>query len=145
VEGTQDSWVSLVQAILMILITVLLPVLAAYARVLLMNKIDQAKANLTNEQYQAVSRVVDDLVRAAEQYDLATKIKRVGNEKKAWVVGETQRYLDSVNFPIDTQLIFSLIESSVYNGFTQPDKWLPVVEELPELPAGTDYGSEKTT
>jgi len=121
----------LIEAILLAFISVAVPILTAYFVQWLKAKMEHVKGQLSAEQYQTMKFMIDGLVMAAEQYNVIDTLKMTGAEKKAWVIEEAEKLFEKNNLPFDAETILNLIETSVYNAITQPEKFLPNVPDEP--------------
>ena len=119
----------LTQAILQILITVIVPVLAAFVATWLRKQTQLIQLQMTAEQRMYVDALVRSFVAAAEQYDLAGLAKRSGQQKKAWVVERTQEALQKAGVDWNAQVIADAVEAAILTGAKQT--WPPVVEVEP--------------
>jgi hypothetical protein len=119
-----EAVLDVLQAGLMVLIKTIAPVVAALVVVWLRKQIQKAKLQMESEAFLFTQQLVKNLVQAAQQYDLATKVKRAGEEKKLWVLEQAEKVLESKGLKFDLELIASLVESAYYEGFTQPEKFL---------------------
>ncbi len=111
---------ALLQGILQIVISVILPVLAGLAVWYIKLLIQRVKARMSREQLAFADSLILMFVAAAEQYDLAGLAARTGAEKKAWVVAQTQAALNRAGLNMDAGLLADLVEAAVLNGAKNP-------------------------
>ena len=111
---------ALLQGILQIVISVILPVLAGLAVWYVKLLIQRVKARMSREQLAFADSLITMFVGAAEQYDLAGLAARTGAEKKAWVVAQAQAALDRSNIQMDASLLADLVESAILSGAKNP-------------------------
>lgn len=105
----------LLQKTLETVITVLLPVLLAYAVAWLKVQTDKIKASISTEEWNFAVSLVDKLVIAAEQTGLKDELLKEGAAKKAWVLEQAQAALNAKNIKIDVAVLAAIVEDTVYN------------------------------
>lgn len=109
----QGSDEMLFQAAIQIVIAVAVPVLTGLAVMWVRQAVARGKAQLSQEQLFLIDGVLRMFVRAAEQYDLGGALKRTGQEKKAWVVDQSQGWLAGQGVHLDVGALADLAEGAV--------------------------------
>lgn len=114
-----------IQQVLETLIQVLLPLVLGYAVVAIRQWVSAGKAKLSREQLEFASIMAREIVQAAEQSGLSGAIAAAGQEKKEWAITQLDGLLNAQGIDLDLEALSALIESAVYEAFTQ-------FKELPE-------------
>jgi hypothetical protein len=109
----------LLQAVLSIIISVVVPALAYFVASWLKAQARLIGMKMSNEERKFVESMVYSMVQAAEQYDLAGIVKRSGAQKKAWVVVRVQDKLDELGIKWDANMLADLVESKIIEGAAQ--------------------------
>jgi hypothetical protein len=107
----QDQLSKLLQDALVLLLTGLVGILIPFA----LNWVKLKLANLNQAQLDLMQQAVAMFVSAAETLGVADRIE----DKKEWVLGEIQVYLNSKGIKLDVQLIDAAIEAEVFNQFNR--------------------------
>jgi Flp pilus assembly protein protease CpaA len=105
---------------LQVVITVVVPVVAAVAIAYAKLLIQRIKAQMTTEQAQFADMLIGRFVSAAQQYDLSGIVQRSGWEKKAWVVQRVQEELTGRGITIDVGLLADMVEANILKGAKEP-------------------------
>jgi hypothetical protein len=107
------------------LITFFTPIVLDEVRRFIAVQRANAKAKLTQAQWDQVTAWTDFLVKAAEQSDLTGAIVRTGQEKKQYVLGELQKLISGAGFNlVDVSKLGDLTESRLLDKVHEP---LPVI------------------
>jgi hypothetical protein len=110
---------NLFQLALEITLTVCLPIaltaLLRWAAV----KVAEVKAAVSNEQLTYVTTLIGQLVMAAEQTGWVDAAKALGAEKKKYVIQLAEVELEKRGIQIDLDIIDALVESAVFEAFSQ--------------------------
>lgn len=101
------------QLVLQVAITVLLPVFLGYAVVAVRTWWGKVKAQIPAEQYAFAYNLVTQLVLAAEQSGLAGIIQNEAEVKKAWVINRAEAELAKLGIKMDLETIADMIEAAV--------------------------------
>ncbi|MCK4820972.1 phage holin [bacterium] len=112
------EWGTILQQILEMAITILLPVILGFVVVWLRGQIQVQKSKLNGEQLAMAEAFVSSFVFAAEQSGLSEQISTAGEAKKAWVLAQVQTALDAKGISIDIEIISGLIEAAVYKAWS---------------------------
>lgn len=105
------------QVIIQVAVTVIVPVLGALIAAYVTKLIQDIKLKMDADQLAFVGDLVARFVAAAEQYNLNGVLAELGVEKKDWVVEKVQAYLDAKSIKIDFRVISDLIEAEVIKQF----------------------------
>ena len=111
------EWGALIQAFLMTLIQVLLPVALSAVSAWAFAQFKRAKAQMTVEQYEFAETLVRQFVLAAEQAGLIGMIEDIGEEKKRVVIAMAEEELAKHGIKMDLKMLDAMIESIVYDAF----------------------------
>ena len=114
----QETDNQLLQAVLSVIISVVVPALAFFVASWLKAQANLLNMKMTAEQKRFVDALVYDLVAAAEQYNLAGLAAQSGREKKAWVVGKAQEKLDEIGLQWDAAALADIVEAKILEGAT---------------------------
>jgi len=101
------------QLVLQVAISVLLPVFLGYAIVAMRTWWGKIKAQIPAEQYAFASSLVSQLVLAAEQSGLAGIIANEAEVKKQWVIDRAEAELAKLGIKMDLNTISDMIEAAV--------------------------------
>lgn len=112
------EWGLVIQQILEMAISILLPVILGFVVVWLRGQIQQGKAKLTAEQLSMAEAFVSSFVFAAEQSGLTEQISNVGEAKKEWVLQQVQAALTAKGINVDVEIISGLIEAAVFKAWS---------------------------
>lgn len=109
--GESDS--AVLQAFLVVLIQVLVPILMSALIGLVVQQWKLARSKMSKETLATVDQIISSMVLAAEQYDLGGVVARSGAEKKAWVLHRVSAELAKLGIKIDVWMLTDLIEAAV--------------------------------
>lgn len=102
-----------IQLVLQIIISVLLPLFLAFAIGAVRTWWAKIKAQIPAEQYAFAFSIVSQLVLAAEQSGLAGIISNESKAKKKWVIERVEAELAKVGINLDLETISDMIEAAV--------------------------------
>lgn len=135
--GTEE----ILQKLLEILIEFMVPVILGLIGAGLVMLYRWIRTKVKSDTLKLIISIIDRLVLAAEQYGLTGQLLQLGAEKKAWVINEAQKELDSRNIKINVETLANLIEAAVREyDFPHADDYLLEDEDddltLPSPDAG---------
>jgi Bacteriophage holin of superfamily 6 (Holin_LLH) len=107
------------QAFLITLIQVLLPVFLAMAVAWMQAAFLKAKSEINQEQYKLAVELAGKFVLAAEQSGLTGVISQAGEEKKQWAMEQLDAALQAKGIRLDLPLLSAMIEAEVFKAFRQ--------------------------
>ena len=103
----------LLQLVLEMAITVLLPIFLGFAIVAVRGWWESIKAKIPQEQYAFADMIARQLVLAAEQNGLAGKLSNEASVKYDWVLDNMERQLREAGIKLDLHTLSNMIESAV--------------------------------
>lgn len=109
----------IVAQIMEVLIRVLLPILLTYLVVFINKKLAETGVLVKQKELDYAVNVIWQLIHAAEQNGLKRNLEKIGKDKKAWVLAETDRILKSRGMIIPLAELDSLVEAQVNMAFKQ--------------------------
>lgn len=109
----------MIQTLLEMIITALLPVVLGYIVVWIKEKTNEIKAKVSSENLAFAEDVVRRLVLAAEQSGLLDDAMKLGKEKKKFVISLAEAELFRKGINIDLDVLDALIEAEVFEAFSQ--------------------------
>lgn len=107
----------ILQAVLITIIQVLLPIVLGMVAVWLRAAWQKAKGEISQQQYDMAVELAHQFVLAAEQNGLTGMIANVGEEKKRWALEQLDKALQARGIKLDLQMLSSMIESVVHEVF----------------------------
>ena len=123
------DWGLIITKILTILIEMLLPVVL-YAGVKWLNQhAKEVAARIDKQQLETARFIIQRLVLAAEQNGLVDGLKKVGAEKKAYVLTMAEQALAARGINMDLDTLDALIEAEVIEAFGMIQIDLPLLED----------------
>ena len=122
----------IIQAALVTIIQVLLPVALGFLVAYINHKIKEVKSQVSATNLAFATNLVRELVRAAEQSGLTGALEKASQAKKQYVLDQAQKALEAHGITIDVDLLDALIEAAVNDAFGKIDFGL---DEVPAKPA----------
>lgn len=104
----------ILQATLVTVIQVLLPVVLGAVVILIKAGVDKLKAGMEKDQLELAEKLIRRLIQAAEQNGLIGALENVGEEKKAWVLEQLEAALYKRGIKLDLAEIDALVEAIVH-------------------------------
>ena len=117
----QQSYSAILNATLITIVQVLLPVFLGYGVAFLNKKIQQAKGQIDHQKLATAVALVQQFVAAAEQNGLTGALKAEGAAKKQYVIDMMKAELDHRGIHLDIETIDALIEAEVNQVFGKID------------------------
>ena len=113
------DWSVMLQLLLETMITVFVPLIAAFGIQFFRAKIAQVRGQIPADQLALADQVITQFVKAAEQTGLTDELMREGSAKKAMVLqlAETELGRHGINLDLDT--LSAMIEAAVYQEFNK--------------------------
>ena len=105
---------AILQALLVTIIQVMLPIVLGALGLLIKAAIEKIKLSMTTDQLQLASDLAAQLVLAAEQSGLSGALASEGQAKKEWAINRLQSQLESKGIRLELHVLSDLIESAVY-------------------------------
>lgn len=105
---------TVIQAFLVTLIQVMLPIVLGVLGVLLKTWVDQLKMRMGKEQFDFAVDLAHRFVLAAEQTGLSGTLAAEGSDKKKWVLDRLESELEKRGINIDIHILSDLVESAVF-------------------------------
>lgn len=121
------DWAVLIQLLLQTMITVFVPVIAAFAVSWLRTKSAEIKSQIPVNQMALAEQLIAQFVKAAEQSGLKNELMAAGSAKKAMVLQLAETELTKKGINLDLEVLSAMIEAAVYEEFTKSKE--------PEAPA----------
>jgi hypothetical protein len=121
-ETTAQFW----QAILIVLIQTLVPVLMGIALAWLKPRLkmldEKIAAEMGQAQWEFTKSLVEQFVAAAEQQGLVDQALATGEQKKDWVIARLQAYSNTNGVTIDWAAVTEALEGAVWNAINSTDE-----------------------
>jgi LL-H family phage holin len=109
----------ILQALLMTIIQVLVPVVLGAIIAFIRVKIKEVTAQVDQDQLAFAAELARQFVLAAEQNGLSGAIKNEGSEKKAWALARLDDELDKRGIHLDVNVLSDMLEAAVMESFNQ--------------------------
>ncbi len=110
---------AVVQALLVTIIQVMLPIVLGALGLLIKAAIAKITLSMSTEQIKFATDLAQQIVMAAEQNGLSGALAQEGKAKKEWAIARLQSQLETKGIRLDLHVLSDLIESAVFAQLNQ--------------------------